>query len=108
MDRDDTEAPLRVDIGCRGLTLPSMLVRISLLVLLAVVLTTGRATAGDVVDDRQAELAELEMSDAVLVRVIELAAPPASPAPIFVRGTEVEPCAPVVGRVFRPPRVAFA
>ena len=85
-----------------------MVVRICLLVLLAVAITTGCAAPGDVIDDRQAELAELEIGDAVLARVIELEAPRAFPAPPLVRVTEAEPAAPSLGRVFRPPRVAFA
>lgn len=86
-----------------------MLARICLLVLLAVALATGRGTrVGEVPDDLVAELAELGAEDAVLVRVVELAAPVASPAPALVHGTEVDHPSPPAGRVFRPPRGAFA
>ena len=108
MDRNHTEAALRVDIGRPGLTLPSMLVRICLLVVLAVAMATGCATTGDVTDDAQAELAELGVEEAVLARAVELVTPPASPVAPLVRTTELEPPIRFVGGVFRPPRVAFA
>ena len=85
-----------------------MFLRLCLLVLLAVALATGRAEAGAAPDDLQAELAELGVEDAVLVRMVELEAPRVSPAPLLVHGTEVELASPPPGRVFRPPRAAFA
>jgi hypothetical protein len=87
-----------------------MIVRICLLVLLAVAVATGCATPGDLGDvtsDRQAQLAELGVEDAVIARVIEVPRPLASMLPALVRGTELEPPAPLAGRVFRPPRLAF-
>ena len=83
-----------------------MVVRICLLVLLAVAMATGCTSPGEVTEDHQAELAEL--GDAVLVRAIDVPAPRVSLSPIFVRGNEVVPSMPFPGRLFRPPRVAFA
>ena len=83
-----------------------MFVRICLLVLLALAMATGSASAAEVTDD-QAELAELGIEDAVLVRVVEPEAPRALLAPLLVRGSDVEPPVLFPGRVFRPPRASM-
>ena len=83
-----------------------MLVRISLLVLLAVALATGCTAAADGMGTLQAEVVELGAEEAVVARTADLSAPVVAPVPPLVRGTEVEHASPVSGGVFRPPRVA--
>lgn len=107
MDRDRTEASLRVDIRHGRLTLILMVVRICLLVLLAVAVATGCVAPADGPNDRQAELVEIGVEEAVVARTAELLRPVRTPVPLLERGTEVEYPSPSAARVFRPPRVAM-